>query len=141
MHGDGTAWTAATVNTPMILGDKVSTADRSRAEIQLDPANVIRFDQRTEAQVADLQPTRSIFNWPQAWWISAFFRAPKRTLKLTLPIWAYIHLSPGVYRIQVNSDSETSLIVRQGEAEVLTNQGSTKVEAGQVIQIHGTDNP
>ena len=50
-------------------------------------------------------------------------------------------LSPGIYRIQVNSPTETLLIVRQGEAEVLTNQGSTKVEAGQMIQIHGTDNP
>jgi len=66
MHGDGTAWTPATVNTPIVLGDKVSTADRSRAEVQLDPANVIRFDQRTEAQVADLQSNKSIFNWPRA---------------------------------------------------------------------------
>ena len=29
----------------------------------------------------------------------------------------------------------------QGEAEVLTNDGSTKVEAGQMIQIHGSDHP
>jgi hypothetical protein len=50
-------------------------------------------------------------------------------------------LAPGFYRIQVNSPSETLLIVEQGEAEVLTNDGSTKVEAGQIIQIHGADHP
>src|ERR1039458_876507 len=58
MHGDGTTWTAATVNTPVVLGDKISTGDRSRAEMQLDPANVMRFDQHTEAQVADLQQNK-----------------------------------------------------------------------------------
>ena len=60
---------------------------------------------------------------------------------MTPRTWAYIRCRRGLYRIQVNSPSETLLIVRQGEAEVLTNQGSTKVEAGQIIQIHGTDNP
>jgi hypothetical protein len=141
MHGDGTAWTAATVNTPIVLGDKVSTADRSRAEVQLDPANVIRFDQRTEAQVADLQPNKINIQLASGLVDFSVFQGTQADVEVDTPNMGVHPLSPGIYRIQVNSDSETSLIVRQGEAEVLTNQGSTKVEAGQLIQIHGTDNP
>jgi hypothetical protein len=141
MHGDGTTWGAATVNTPIVLGDKISTSDHSRAEVQLDPANVVRFDQRTEAQVADLQPTKINIQLASGLVDFSVFQGTQADVEVDTPNMGVHPLSPGIYRIQVNSDSETSLIVRQGEAEVLTNQGSTKVEAGQVIQIHGTDNP
>jgi len=141
MHGDGTTWSAATVNTPIVLGDKVSTGDRSRAEVQLDPANVVRFDQHTEGQVADLQPNKINIQLASGLVDYSVFQGTQADVEVDTPNMGVHPLSPGIYRIQVNSDSETSLIVRQGEAEVLTNQGSTKVEAGQVIQIHGTDNP
>jgi hypothetical protein len=42
----------------------------------------------------------------------------------------------GVYRIEVNGD-ETRVIVRKGEADVSTPQGSTRVEKGQLITVRG----
>ena len=141
MHGDGTTWSAATVNTPIILGDKLSTADRSRAEVQLDPANVLRFDQRSEAQVADFQPNKINIQLASGLIDYSVFQGTQADVEIDTPNMGVHPLSSGVYRIQVNSDSETVLIVRQGQAEVLTNDGSTKVEAGQMIQIHGSDHP
>ena len=141
MHGDGTTWTAATVNTPVVLGDKISTGDRSRAEMQLDPANVMRLDQHTEAQVADLQQHKINIQLASGLVDFSAFQGTQADVEVDTPNMGVHPLSPGVYRIQVNSDSETSLIVRQGEAEVLTNDGNTKVEAGQMIQIHGSDHP
>src|SRR5262249_42940338 len=47
----------------------------------------------------------------------------------------------GRYRIEVNSDSETSVIVREGEAEISTSQGNTTVREGEMIAIRGTDDP
>jgi hypothetical protein len=141
MHGDGTGSATATVNTPIILGDKISTADRSRAEIQLDPANILRLDQRTEAQVADLQATKINIQLASGLIDYSALQGTQTDVEVDTPNMGVHPLAPGVYRIQVNSDSETMFIVREGEAEVLTNDGSTKVEAGQMIQIHGTDHP
>ena len=141
MHGEGTTWSPATVNTPVVLGDKVTTGDRSRAEMQLDPANVMRLDQHTEAQVADLQPNKINIQLASGLVDFSTFQGTQADVEVDTPNMGVHPLSPGVYLIQVNSDSETSLIVRQGEAEVLTNDGSTKVEAGQMIQIHGSDHP
>jgi hypothetical protein len=50
-------------------------------------------------------------------------------------------LRAGRYRVQVNSDSETDVIVREGEAEITTPQGSTRVHAGEIINIRGTTDP
>ncbi len=44
----------------------------------------------------------------------------------------------GVYRVEVNSEGETQVIVRKGEAEISTPQGSTQVEQGQMIVVRGT---
>jgi hypothetical protein len=49
-------------------------------------------------------------------------------------------LQPGRYRVEVNSDSETNVIVRDGQAEVSTPEGSTTVKAGDAITIRGADN-
>lgn len=89
MHGDGTGWSTATVNTPVVLGDKLSTADRSRAEVQLDANNILRMDQHTEAQVADLQATK--INIQLASGLVDYSALPerKRTLKWTRPTWAF----------------------------------------------------
>jgi hypothetical protein len=50
-------------------------------------------------------------------------------------------LRPGRYRMQVISDSETNVIVRDGEAEITTPQGSTRVQSGEMITVRGTDQP
>ncbi|HMD85219.1 MAG TPA: DUF6600 domain-containing protein [Terriglobia bacterium] len=141
MHGDGGQWVPATVNTPVVPGDSVATADRSRAEVQLDFANVMRLDQRTEAKVADLEQNKIQIQLASGLVDFSVLNGTQADAEIDTPNMGVHPLAPGVYRIQVNSPSETLLIVRQGEAEVLTNQGSTKVEAGQIIQIHGTDNP
>ena len=141
MRGDAGQWVAATVNTPLVPGDTVATADQSRAEVQLDFANIMRLDQRTEAKIADLEQNKIQIQLASGLLGFSAANGTQADVEIDTPNMGVHPLAPGVYRIQVNSDSETQLIVRQGEAEVLTNQGSTKVEAGQIIQIHGTDNP
>jgi hypothetical protein len=141
MRGDAGQWVAATVNTPLVPGDQVATADRSRTEVQLDFANIMRLDQRTDAKIADLEQSKINIQLASGLVDYTVYRGTQADAEIDTPNMGVHPLAPGIYRIQVNSDTETLLIVRQGEAEVLTNQGSTKVEAGQTIQIHGADNP
>jgi hypothetical protein len=141
VRGDAGERTPATVNTPLVPGDKVATADRSRAEVQLDFADIMRLDQRTEAKVADLEQNKIQIQLASGLVDFTVFDGTQADAEIDTPNMGVHPLSAGLYRIQVNSPSETLLIVRKGEAEVLTNQGSTKVEAGQIIQIHGADNP
>jgi hypothetical protein len=141
MRGDAGEWVAGTVNTPVVPGDKVATADRSRAELQLDYANIIRLDERTEAAVAELTQNRILIQLSSGLVEFSAVNGTQADAEIDTPNMGVHLLAPGVYRIQVNSPTETLLIVRKGDAEVLTNQGSTKVEAGQIINIHGADNP
>lgn len=140
-HGDAGEWANGTMNTPLVPGDRVSSGDRSRAEIQIDPYNVMRLDERTEARMADLQSNKIQLQLASGLMEYSVLNGTQADVEIDTPNMGVHPLSPGLYRIQVTSDTDTMLIVRHGEAEVLTNQGSQKVEAGQMIQIRGTDNP
>jgi hypothetical protein len=141
MRGDSSNWVATTVNAPVVAGDKVTTAARSRAEIQLDYANVLRLDQSTEAKIADLTRTKMQIQVSTGLVDLSVFKGTEADVEIDTPNMAVRPLGEGVYRIEVDSTSQTRLIVRQGEAEVSTPQGSTKVEKGQVIHVQGTDSP
>ena len=56
-RGDSGDWSAAQVNAPVMAGDKVSTGDKARTELQLDFANILRLSEHTQANISNL--TRS----------------------------------------------------------------------------------
>ena len=135
-------WVAAGLNATVDRGDSLSTGERSRAEIELDYANLMRLDQHAEVAIADLtrdriqlQVTEGLVNY------TVFNNGAQAQVEIDTPNMAVHPLGPGVYRIQVNSPSETSITVREGEVEVSTPQGSNSVKAGETSEVRGTDNP
>ncbi len=140
-RGDSGDWVATSINTPVVSGDTVSTSDGSRAEIQLDFANVLRLSGQSQAKIADLSHNHIQVQIAQGYANLSMLRAGDGEVEIDTPNVAIHPARDGRYRIEVNSDSETNVIVRQGEAEVSTPQGSTTVHAGEVISIHGTDDP
>src|SRR5580692_3936118 len=51
-RGDSGDWSAATLNQPVMGGDKVSTGDNARTELQLDFANIFRLGANSKANLA-----------------------------------------------------------------------------------------
>lgn len=140
-RGDSGDWVAATVNTPIESGDRISTGDDSRAEIQLDYANVVRLDQNSTIKIADLTADHIQLQVGQGVVSYSVFPNGKADAEIDTPNSAVHPLRTGEYRIQIDNDSQTEVTVREGEAEVSEPQGSTRVDAGQIITIQGTDNP
>jgi len=141
MRGDSGDWVASTVNAPLVHGDKVATGEKSQTEVQLDAANVVRLAPRSEVKVADLTRTRIQLQVAQGLVTYSVMKENEADIEIDTPNMAVRPLKEGVYRIQVNSPSETLLIVRKGEAEVSTPQGSTTVGKGKMITVEGTDQP
>ena len=53
-RGDSGDWSAAVLNQPVMTGDKVSTGDNARTELQLDFANILRLGPNSKANIANL---------------------------------------------------------------------------------------
>jgi hypothetical protein len=141
MRGDSGDWVAAVVNAPVVQGDTVATAARSRAEVQLDYANALRMEQNSDVKIADLSQKHIQLQVASGLVDYTVFKGTEADVEIDTPNMAVHPLGEGVYRIQIDANSQTELTVRKGKAEVSTPEGSTTVERDQVIYVRGTDNP
>jgi hypothetical protein len=140
-RGDSEDWGNTSINAPMVRGDQVATGQDSRTEIQLDYANILRLAAHSQAKIADLTRTRIQVQVGQGYASYTMLKGSEAEVEIDSPNVAVHPLRQGRYRVQVNSDSETDVIVREGEAEITTPQGSTRVRAGEMITVRGTDQP
>src|SRR5579862_3258715 len=140
-RGDNGDWVAATVNTPVAVNDRVSTGNNARAEIQLDYADALRMSGSATAKIANLSRSGIQVQIGQGLVTYSVLKNSQANSEIDTPNAAVHPNGPGEYRILVNSDAETDVIVRSGSVDVSTPQGSTHVDQGQMITVAGTDNP
>lgn len=140
-RGDSGDWVAATLNTPVEAGDRISTGDGSRAEVQLDYANVIRLAPNSTVKITNLNKSQIQVQVGEGLVSYDVLPNSQADAEIDTPNSAVHPLRQGQYRIEITNDSQSDITVRDGEAEVSEPQGSTRVDAGQLITIQGTDNP
>jgi hypothetical protein len=137
-RGDSGDWSAATLNQPVMTGDKVSTGDNARTELQLDFANILRLGPNSKATLATLTKKDIQIQLGQGIANFTVSKDSESEPEIDTPN-VSVHPShhDGVFRIEVRPDGDTIVIVRQGEAQIATPQGSTEVHAGDMATVRG----
>jgi hypothetical protein len=137
-RGDTGDWAAAALNQPLVGGDRISTGNSSRAELQLDHANVLRLGNDAQAKIAAVERTHIQVQLGQGLAYYTVFKDSEAEVEIDTPNVAIRPTShEGVYRIEVNG-FETQVIVRTGAVDISTPQGSSRVEMGQAATVRGT---
>jgi hypothetical protein len=146
---DTTSWVSAAVNTPLVAGDSVFAGFDSRAEIQLNHSNVLRLAGQTQVRIASLTDDRIQIEVSEGLIDFVILGDASRgegsslepNSEIDMPNVAARPLVPGVYRIEVDSDSQVQITVRTGRVEVFSSEGSVTFERGTTITVQGTDSP
>ena len=136
-RGDSGDWVAATVNAPVVNGDRVATAARSRAEVQLDFANVLRLNGNSQVQVQELASNRIQVQVFSGLVNYVVFPGTQADAEIATPNVSVRPRGEGLYRIEVSGEGQTVVTVRKGEAQISTPQGSASVRQGQKITARG----
>jgi hypothetical protein len=138
-RGDTGDWSAATVNAPVMSGDRVSTADNARAELQLDYSNVLRLGSNSQANITSLSKNQIQVQLGQGIATYVVFKNSEAEPEIDTP---NVSIHPahqdGSFRIEVRPDGDTVITARNGEAQVTTQQGSTEIRRGDMITVRGT---
>src|SRR5882724_524725 len=113
-RGDNAEWSATTINSPLERGDQLATGEKSRTEIQLDYANVLRLSSKTQAKIAELSSNRIQIQVAQGYASYTLLKGGEASVEIDTPNVAVNPVGPGRFRVQVNSDSETDVVVREG---------------------------
>src|SRR6202795_4152519 len=152
-RGDAGDWAAAALNQPLVGGDRISTGDGSRAELQLDHSNILRLGNNARAKIATLgqiqidraqidraQIERAQIQVQVGQGLAYYtvFKDSEAEVEIDTPNAAIRPTSKdGVYRIEVTG-FEPQVIWRAGAVDLATPQGSARVEMGQGATVRGT---
>jgi hypothetical protein len=137
-RGDSKDWSAAALNAPVLAGDRVSTGDKARTEIQLDYANMLRLAEHSQANVVQLTHSQIQIQLGHGMANYTVFRNSDADAEIDTPNVAIkTERRESSFRILVTADDHTEVLVRKGEIAVTTPQGGTRVAAGQFITIQG----
>jgi len=138
-RGDSGAWSAAVLNAPVVAGDRVSTGDKARTELQLDYANMLRLAEHSQANINALTSSQIQIQLGHGMANYSVFKNSDADAEIDTPNVAIrTERRESSFRILVTADDHTEVLVRKGEVEVTTPQGGTRVGQNQFITIQGT---
>ena len=132
-------WVRASVNRPLTTGDRLWTAGRSRAELQIGGAamrigpsssvTLLRLDNR----LVQLQLTQGVLR------LRVRSLGPRQYFEIATPNLALTVRRPGDYRIEVDpADNATTVLVRSGDAEVYGEGASYRVDSRRGYRFYDT---
>jgi hypothetical protein len=137
-RGDSGEVVAAALNAPMVVEDQILTGQDSRAEVQLDHANMVRLAALSEVRFSELENQRYQLQVARGLVTFRVLRDSNAQIEISTPSVSVRPMQQGVYRITVRQDGTAEISVRSGEAEIFTPQGSERLSAGKTMLARGT---
>jgi len=136
-RGDSGDLVAAAINAPLVTQDRLQTSGGSRAEVQLDSANMIRVAPNTDLGFGDLEYHRYQVQLGAGTIIYRVLRDSNAQGEVDTPSVAVRPIQQGDYRISVLDDGSTQITVHSGELEVYSPRGTQTLQAGQTMLVRG----
>lgn len=141
-RGDSGDQVAAAVNAPLLVQDSLVVGPASRAEVQFDTANRVRFANDTEMRISVLTADRFQVQIARGTLTWSVLGEGSLQGDIATPSVAIHALGRGAYRVSLLPDGTTQITVRSGTAEIATPRGIERISAGQTMLARGpVDNP
>lgn len=133
-------WVQATINRPLITGDRLWVDAGARAELQVGSAT-IRMNEGTSVTLLNLDDRVTQVQLAQGTLNIRVRRFDSNDVfEIDTPNLAYSIRRPGEYRIDVNpAGNTTTVVVRDGQAEVFGDGAAYIVNARQAYRFYGSD--
>jgi hypothetical protein len=141
-HGDRTSeLVRAESGTPLVGGDWVATAIGSRAEVRLDRSNFIRLGPNAEIRLLQLGERSFQIDVIRGTVSYTMLKHGEADVDLRAPNANVVPRKDGVYRVEVTGMDDANVVVRKGEAEVLTPDRSVIVKGDKVLIVRDAKGP
>ena len=133
-------WAHAVLNRPIITGDRLWSDNGARVELALDNG-AVWLGAATSVVVSNIDDRTTQFELQQGTLDLRVRRmSGGNVVEIDTPNLAFQVTRPGRYRIEVDPQSATTtVVVRNGAAEVYGDRASYVVASGQAYRFYGTD--
>lgn len=132
-------WGPLIANRPISSGDSVFVADGGRAELQVG-ANALRLQERTRISFISLTDDNTQIQVSQGTVVMRVRAMQEReNIEVNTPNLRFSIQEPGEYRINVNDDNTTTVIVRHGLGVAQGDRDVVSLRAGEQTRFAGTN--
>lgn len=127
-------WFPASINTPVLEGDRIWVPDRGRLEIQMRDGSIVRLNENTSFDVLRMEEN-SLQYYLNSGSVYVNFSGKKRYLQIDT-IGASIRVyERSKFRIDVSEDGRIDVSTYSGNVYVETERGRSSVRAGNMLTI------
>jgi len=134
-------WNDAVENVPLVAGDRLYAAQDGRTEVELSAGSFIRLAPRSYLTALNLSDDIKQFYLGEG---EASFNirrlAADEDFEIDTPNVSVTFEEPGRYRVVVDENGNSRIVVRRGRATLAANGRQITVENGE-IRISGSDAP
>jgi hypothetical protein len=132
------AYEEGQVNMPIAEGDRIGTTD-GRVEIYLGKKNYLRLDQNAKVDFLNLPKNNANFIRVRQWagniYLDVAVLEKEKAIEVLTSDATFYILDKGLYRIDVNENKETEILVFSGMAEASGENGSMLVKKEQRLSV------
>lgn len=125
------------LNTPITEGDRLGTTD-GRAEVYFGQGNYIRLDNETKIDMLNLPKKGDdrvrIRVWAGHVYLDIANLIKEKTIEIHTADTSFYVLDEGLYRVDVNENKDTEVLVFRGLIEAAGEEGSVLIKAGQRLE-------
>jgi hypothetical protein len=139
-RGDNGELTAAVANAPIATQDRLQTGTGSRAEVELDYADLIRLAPNTDLGFADVEYQRFQMQLGAGTIIFRVLRNSASQVEVDTPSVGFRPTSEGEFRLSILPDGTTLIAARSGNAEIFGPRGSEPIATGKAVLVRGNPN-
>lgn len=132
--GDTEEWFPASINTPVLEGDRLWVPDRGRLEMQLRDGSILRLNENTSLDVLRIEDGSLQFYINSG---SAYINSTGRKgyLQIDTPAASIRVYERSRFRVDVSEDGRVDVSTYSGNVYVESGRGRTTVRAGNMLSI------
>jgi hypothetical protein len=133
----GTEWMAASINVPLLSGDKIWVSENGRSEIQFLGGSYIRADKNTGLDIRDSEVniTQVAVTQGRIYMHSNGSADSNSVFQVDTPLISAMAYSSAIFDIYIYEDGYTEVSVIKGDVYVEGQYGRTKVNTGDMLSI------
>jgi hypothetical protein len=128
-------WVPASINMPLVDGDRIWVPEGGKMELQLRDGTSLRLDQRSALEILTLDKDSFQFYLNEGQ-VYANFRGRSGTLlQMDTPVSSTRAYERSIFRIGVSDDGFTQISVLRGEVEAESRSGKTTIKSGYALTL------
>ncbi|MFN3480328.1 MAG: FecR domain-containing protein, partial [Thermodesulfovibrionales bacterium] len=132
--GDTEEWFPASINTPVLEGDRLWVPDRGRLEMQLRDGSILRLNENTSLDVLRMEDGSLQF-YINSGSLYINFTGRKRYLQIDAPGASIRVYERSKFRVDVSENGRIDVSTYSGNVYVESGRGRSSVRAGNMLSI------